>query len=136
MPALRDRPQDVEIIANHYLERFSKLNKKTTKGISTEALQMLQDYYWPGNVRELVNIIERGTILTRGTQLESVDLPEYIAECNKNGSPKNTLKTLAEIEKVHIQTAIARCRSMEEAARVLGIDPATLWRKRKKYHLE
>jgi NtrC-family two-component system response regulator AlgB len=136
MPALRDRPQDVEIIAKHYLERFSKLNNKAIKGLSSEALQVLQDYHWPGNVRELVNAIERGTILARGKQLEFADLPEYIAECKKNGSPKDTLRTLAEIEKTHIQKAIARCQSMEEAARVLGIDPATLWRKRKKYHLE
>ena len=136
MPALRERPEDVEIIANHYLERFSKLNNKAIKGLSSEALQMLQDYHWPGNVRELVNVIERGTILARGTKLEAGDFENYIAECKKNGGPEETLRTLAEIEKIHIQKAIARCQSMEEAARVLGIDPATLWRKRKKYHLE
>lgn len=136
MPALRDRPEDVEIIANHYLERFSKLNKKAIKGLGPETLQMLQDYPWPGNVRELVNVIERGTILARGKQLEPTDLQGYIAECKNNGGSEETLRTLAEIEKIHIQKAIARCQSMEEAARVLGIDPATLWRKRKKYHLE
>jgi DNA-binding NtrC family response regulator len=135
MPALRDRPEDVEIIANHYLERFSKLNNKAIKGLSHEALQMLQDYHWPGNVRELVNVIERGTILSRGKMLEAGDLQEYIAECKKGGT-EETLRTLAEIEKIHIQKAITRCQSMEEAAEVLGIDPATLWRKRKKYHLE
>ena len=136
MPALRDRPEDVEIIANHYLERFSKLNKKAIKGLSQRALQMLQDYYWPGNVRELINVIERGTILARGKKLEAGDLQEYIAECKKNGGPEETLRTLAEIEKIHIQKALSKCQSMEEAARVLGIDPATLWRKRKKYYLE
>jgi len=136
MPALRDRPEDVEIIANHYLEHFSKLNNKAIKGLSSQALQMLQDYHWPGNVRELVNVIERGTILARGKQLEPTDFQGYIAECKKNGSSKDRLKTLAEIEKNHIQKVIAKCQSMEEAAKVLGIDPTTLWRKRKRYHLE
>ena len=136
LPPLRDRPEDIDILADQYLQRFAKLYKKPVQEISADVLQAFQHYSWPGNVRELVNVIERGTILCRGKQLMLVDLPAHIVDCKIKNAPQPELQNLAELEKAHIQRVLACTTSMEEAARILGIDPATLWRKRKKYHLD
>ncbi|GAK60317.1 sigma-54 dependent DNA-binding response regulator [Candidatus Vecturithrix granuli] len=136
LPPLRDRPEDIDILADQYLQRFSKLYKKPVQEISADVLQVFQHYSWPGNVRELVNVIERGTILCRGKQLLLADLPAHIVDCKIKNSSQSELQNLVELEKTHIQRVLASTTSMEEAARILGIDPATLWRKRKKYHLD
>lgn len=136
LPPLRDRPEDIDILAEHYLQRFSTLYKNPVQGIHADVLQAFQHYSWPGNVRELVNVIERGTILCRGKQLELADLPVHVADCKVKNFVQPELQSLTEIEKAHIQRVLASTTSIEEAARILGIDPATLWRKRKKYHLD
>jgi NtrC-family two-component system response regulator AlgB len=137
LPPLRERPEDIEILSDHYLQRFSRLNKKRVSEIRPDTLDLLQGYRWPGNVRELVNVIERGVVLCGTEQLTPTDLPAHIAN-RKTGSPaeQEDLQTIAAIEKAHIQNVLARASSMESAAQILGIDPATLWRKRKKYHLD
>ncbi|MDY0094176.1 MAG: sigma-54 dependent transcriptional regulator [Candidatus Vecturithrix sp.] len=136
LPPLRDRPEDIDILADQYLQRFAKLYQKPVQEISSEVLQVFQHYSWPGNVRELVNVIERGTILCRGKQFMLADLPGHIADSKLKHAPQSELPNLAELEKAHIQRVLACTTSMEEAARILGIDPTTLWRKRKKYHLD
>ncbi len=70
------------------------------------------------------------------TELTADDLPPHIANFNPKASSETSFKSLVEIEREHIQNAIAHSASLEEAAKVLGIDPATLWRKRKKYQLD
>ncbi|MBD3307453.1 response regulator [candidate division KSB3 bacterium] len=136
LPPLRDRIEDIEILADHYLHRFAKLNNKPITEISAEALKALQVYSWPGNIRELVNVIERGTILCQGKRLTLADLPQHLADSKAQKRSQETLQSIAEVEKAHIQRVLAYTASMEEAAKILGIDPATLWRKRKKYHLD
>jgi NtrC-family two-component system response regulator AlgB len=136
LPPLRERPEDVRIIAEHYLERFSRINRKKTLRLSDEALEVLQQYPWPGNIRELLNAIERGTVLTGGELLETADLPLHVARHQPETHAPGELKSLNELEKEHIRQVLLRAPSLEEAARILGIDPATLWRKRKKYHLD
>ncbi|MEW5722113.1 MAG: sigma-54 dependent transcriptional regulator, partial [Thermodesulfobacteriota bacterium] len=69
IPPLRERPEDIQIIAEHYLKCFTAMNRKSLGTISQPALEMLQTYPWPGNIRELVNVVERGTILSRGQEL-------------------------------------------------------------------
>lgn len=135
LPPLRERPEDIRILAEHYLKRFALLNNKSIAGLDESAIQALENYNWPGNVRELVNVIERGTILCTGKWLAREILPAHIidpAVSKGNG----TLQSLVEIEKKHIRTILSQTNSIEEAARILGIDPATLWRKRKKYHID
>ncbi len=136
MPPLRERIEDVQLFAAHFLEKFARENGKKVKGLTEEALHVLQSYTWPGNIRELVNGIERATILAKGEQVTPDDLPEHITGFRPDEHGANQLISLAEVEKEHIKAALARTASMEEAARVLGIDPATLWRKRKRYHLD
>ncbi|BBO76208.1 alginate biosynthesis transcriptional regulatory protein AlgB [Desulfosarcina widdelii] len=136
LPPLRERPEDVTLLADHYLKQSSRINEKTVRRISDDASHHLQCYTWPGNVRELINTIERSVIMTQGTELSADDLPPHIAKFNPVAAGESSLKSLEEIEKDHIQSVISHTPSLDEAAKVLGIDPATLWRKRKKYQLD
>ncbi|MFO8084906.1 MAG: sigma-54 dependent transcriptional regulator [Desulfobacterales bacterium] len=135
LPPLRERPEDIQLLAKHFLRRSSRMNEKAVKSITKEALQRLQDYPWPGNVRELINTIERSVIMAQETDLTVSELPPNIAKYNPSALFNSPMKSLAEVEKQHIQGIILHTSSLEEAARILGIDPATLWRKRKKYRL-
>ncbi len=136
LPPLRERPEDIPLLAEHYLKRSARLNEKAVQRLSSDALQRLQTYSWPGNIRELINTVERSVIMATDTVLRADDLPPHIANFNIDASTGSSFKSLVEIEREHIQNAIAHSASLEEAAKVLGIDPATLWRKRKKYQIE
>jgi NtrC-family two-component system response regulator AlgB len=136
LPPLRERPEDIRILAEFYLKRFALLNEKKVSGFTDESLERLETYKWPGNVRELVNVVERGTILCGGNQLTLRELPPHIADLNKIPVDREQFKSLADVEKNHIQFVLSHADSIDEAARLLGIDPATLWRKRRKYHID
>ncbi|MBN1848793.1 MAG: sigma-54-dependent Fis family transcriptional regulator [Deltaproteobacteria bacterium] len=136
LPALRQKPEDIALLAEYYLKRSARMNAKAMQGIKPDALQRLQDYPWPGNIRELINVIERGVIMAHETELKINDLPSNIANFKPSTTSSAQLQNLADVEKGHIQNVILHTNSLEEAARVLGIDPATLWRKRKKYCLD
>ena len=136
LPPLRERREDVRILAEHYVKRYALLNGKSISGIRDDALQLLESYTWPGNVRELINVIERGTILCCEKQLGTGELPAHIANFNFQQDAQQELHSLAEMEKRHIRHVLTHTTSIEDAAKVLGIDPATLWRKRKKYSID
>ncbi len=136
MPPLRERTTDIPILAEYYLNKFADENQKELSGITDQCLQTLISYPWPGNIRELVNAIERGTILANQDFLRPEDLPPHIINYSPEANSPNILQSLSALEKAHIEKVLLHTRSMDEAARVLGIDPATLWRKRKKYHLD
>ncbi|MFH2090806.1 MAG: helix-turn-helix domain-containing protein [Pseudomonadota bacterium] len=99
-------------------------------------MQKLQEYPWPGNIRELINTIERSVIIAHGDELNLTDLAPGIVNFNASANLDISLQSLDKIERQHIQTVLLHTSSLDEAAKVLGIDPATLWRKRKKYQLE
>jgi len=136
LPPLRERPEDIQLLAEYSLKRSARLNEKEVQRISTETMQCLQNYPWPGNIRELINTIERSVIMAHNIELKTTDLSSNIANYNPSSPTVGSLKSLNEVEKQHIQSVILHTSSLEEAAKVLGIDPATLWRKRRKYNLE
>jgi DNA-binding NtrC family response regulator len=136
LPPLRERPEDISLVAEHYLIHFAKVNNKHMKGISEQVLTSFQSYPWPGNIRELINVIERGTILSQNDRLTMEDLPPHIKNYEPETPSTRKMQTIAEAEKTHIKEVLLHTSSIEEAARVLGIDPATLWRKRKKYQID
>lgn len=136
LPPLRERPEDISLLAEHYLKRLTRLNDKAIQRIAPDVMQRLQDYPWPGNIRELINTIERSVIMAHDIELKMIDLTSNIANFNPSATSATPLESLAEVEKRHIQNVILHTASLEEAARVLGIDPVTLWRKRKKYQLD
>jgi len=136
LPSLRQRPEDIALLIEYFLKRSARMNAKSVNHIAPEALQRLQEYPWPGNIRELINIVERGVIMARESELKINDLPPNIANFKPSASDPAQLESLADVEKRHIQNVILHADSLEDAARILGIDPATLWRKRKKYQID
>ena len=136
LPPLRERPEDIQLLAEHYLKRSAQLNGKRVGPITPEAMERLQAYPWPGNVRELINTMERCVILSGAGPLAAASLPAGIANYKAPNGSTARLSSLADMEKAHIREVMLQTGSLEEAARVLGIDPATLWRKRKRYQLD
>jgi NtrC-family two-component system response regulator AlgB len=127
IPPLRERVEDIPLLVQHFLRKFG-----SASDVVAEALQALQGYVWKGNVRELENVIERAVILARGGPIELQHLPE---EFQSTGEPAKHLLSLEQMEQQHIIRVLRLARDLDEAAHILGIDPATLWRKRKKYNL-
>ena len=132
VPPLRSRPEDILPLSMDFLAYFSRVNRKAILGFTEDARQALLGHSWPGNVRELRNAVERAVILGSGDMIERGDLPESLAAVS--AAPKlGDLLPLAAIEEQHIRRVIAATGSLQEAADVLQIDQATLWRRRKAY---
>lgn len=136
LPPLRERPEDIALLAEHYLQRYAQLNSRPVKDLDETVVAHLQSYPWPGNVRELANALERAVILSPHGPLRVRELPPHIAGYQKTLAGEIGLACLADVEKQHIQKVILHTRNLDEAARILGINATTLWRKRKQYHLE
>ena len=131
VPPLRERAEDILPLARRFLAFFGR--GREPKELSPGAERALLAYAWPGNVRELRNALERAVILSPGQVLESASLPERIAAHGGTAPVLGGDHTVDEIEREHILRVLARAPTAEEAARLLGIDASTLWRKRKKY---
>jgi NtrC-family two-component system response regulator AlgB len=133
VPPLRERREDIPELARHFIAFFSREAGRPAPELSPEARSALVHYEWPGNVRELRNAMERAVVLMDGHVLEAAALPPRIAAAPAPGPDLGAEATLDDIEKEHIHRVLVRAASLEDAARILGIDPSTLWRKRKKY---
>jgi len=132
LPPLAARPDDVEQLAVSMLKFFAAQNHKKLDGFTDTAMQALRTYSWPGNIRELRNVIERAVILSKTDGIGLELLPESIVKKIHTVSLGDPL-TLEVIEEHHIRRILASTKSLQEAAELLGIDQATLWRKRKQY---
>jgi transcriptional regulator with PAS, ATPase and Fis domain len=139
MPTLSERKKDIPILARYFLERFNKRGPKNIVGFSGEALELLCSYDFPGNVRELENIVERAAALSR-TEIVDVDaLPDDLREMNVSSlhQDPSAVKTIDELEREHIDKVMARFgHNKTRAARALGIDRVSLYRKLKKMQLQ
>ena len=132
IPPLRERPEDIMPLAIDFLAYFRQANHKSFLGFTEEAEGLLTSYAWPGNVRELRNTIERAVILGNVERIGKADFPSNISLAT--GAPAiGDRAPLSTIEELHIRRVLAIASSLQEAADVLGIDQATLWRKRKTY---
>jgi len=132
IPPLREHPEDIIPLAQEFLTFFCHANHKSFFTFTKEAIEILSTYSYPGNIRELRNTIERAVILGTGQQIGKHDLPGKISP-SPNSGDIGDIVTLAKIEEMHIRRILAKTSSLQEAADVLGIDQATLWRKRKFY---
>lgn len=139
MPPLRERRNDLLKLAGNFLQFFAAQCGKRLNGLSPEAEQAFLQYAWPGNLRELRNVIERAVIVAAGDRIEKDELPDRMQETSAspaaNGFQVGARVSLADLEEAHIRQVLGRSSTMEEAAQVLGIDPATLYRKRKRFNL-
>ncbi|MBZ5658485.1 MAG: sigma-54 dependent transcriptional regulator [Acidobacteriia bacterium] len=135
LPPLRERLADLGHIAESYLRFFVQECGKPIQGFSPEAEAALRGYAWPGNLRELRNVIERAVILAGARTIALSDLPEKFSQSvapAPAGIQVGAKVTLEDLTNEHIARVVAQSATMEEAARTLGIDPATLYRRRKR----
>ncbi len=132
VPPLRDRKDEIVPLAEALLVFFGRKNYRRFSGFTPEAVEALRQYPWPGNVRELRNVLERAAILCKSELVGPEHLPGkpvYQTPSLSLGDPV----PLARIEEEHIRRVMAQAKSLQEAADVLGIDQATLWRRRKQW---
>jgi NtrC-family two-component system response regulator AlgB len=135
LPGLRDRPADLRRLADGARRYFLSCSGKREVAFSQPVLDAFEKYPWPGNLRELRNVIERAVILAPGDRIELSDLPEEFAGSRKPDCEVGARVTLDTLEAEHIRRILASSRNLDEASRTLGIDPATLYRKRSKLGL-
>ena len=133
LPPLRERKEDIPLLAEHFLNKFAVENQKEIIDFSPEATDFLLKYEWPGNVRELENAVERAVILANNPYIEARDMPQTTAQMNPSATVE---KSLRESEKRCILAILKETRgNFSEAARTLGISRATLYNKIKAYGL-
>ncbi len=137
MPPLRERPRDVLRFAEHYLRHAAARCGRAVEGFTPAAQELLRLYPWPGNLRELYNTVERSAILALSTEIDVADLPLELRRLAETGEAPTDwevrvggLISLERLEDLHIRRVIENCESLAEAAAVLGIDQATLYRRR------
>jgi two-component system, NtrC family, response regulator AlgB len=135
IPPLRDRSQDLEALAKDFLQFFSRQLGSSGLTFSDAAMRRLRAHPWRGNIRELRNTIERAAILARTDTIEEDFLPEESLDGQMTDAAIGSEITLDQLEEVHIRRILERAPSLDSAAKTLGIDPATLYRKRKRLKL-
>ncbi len=140
LPLLRDRQEDIELLAEHFLARQAEGDPRGAKKLSGKALAVLKEYHWPGNVRELENVIERAVVLTAGATIKPEALPPRLREAPAEPLVQDrpaANPALDIVERAYIEHVLrAESGNKTRAAEVLGIDPSTLYRKIKRYDLE
>lgn len=136
LPPLRERHEDIRTLAERFLARFVSEYGRPACAFSANAMAALQSYHWPGNIRELRNVIERASIIC---QQESVEVSHLglggAAEAPVSAPRIGAPLSLEELEKAHIAAVLANSNTLDMAAKTLGIDSSTLYRKRKQYNL-
>ena len=132
---LRERKEDIPLLANHFISRFNKLKPKLITGISPEVLSILMNHNFHGNIRELENIIEYSFVLNSSGKIETKDLPENLRPTEDN--KQVGIKSIDDIETQFILETLRNCNwNRSEAAKQLNMHKTTLWRKMKKLHIK
>ncbi len=130
VPPLRERKEDIPLLAEHFIQKYSRAMNKRFTGLSRAALEVLMRYDWPGNVRELENALERALVIGREPEIQAGDFP---LQLTATPQPENGL-TLEEVERAHILHVLETCDwNQTRAAKVLQIDRVTLYNKIKKF---
>ena len=134
LPPLRERGEDILALAERFLARFVKEYLRPARGFSAEAQAALLNYRWPGNIRELRNVVERASIICPQERVEINHLG--MTEQTPSNAPRvGAALSLDELERAHIEAVLAMSETLDQAAKTLGIDASTLYRKRKQYNL-
>jgi len=140
VPPLRERVDDIPVLSEHFLARFRARHERDVRTISSEAIRQFIRYRWPGNVRELENAIERGVLLTKGTEIGLDALPDSLRATPEPDTSDSTLPahlTLDEIEKIALVQTLRLTRgNKQEAAAILGLYRPTLYSKMRKHGID
>ena len=135
LPPLRERRNDIPLLARHFLKRFCSEQGKNVQEFSPESIRILMDYSWPGNVRELENSVEHAVVRSKGHTIEAGDLPGSLQTFESIVQPRD-VPNLSENEKVFLENALSRnAWNMKKTARELEIGRSTLYSKLKKYRI-
>jgi DNA-binding NtrC family response regulator len=133
LPPLRDRREDIPLLAEHFLARLRTRYRKQVTGFSTSAMQQMMHYSWPGNVRELEHSVERALLLSSGEEIEPVNLSIGAA---RSPAPSLDNMSIDEMEAMLIRKVLRRCDgNISQAAESLGLSRAALYRRMEKYGL-
>src|SRR5260370_25321541 len=138
LPELRERKDDITLLAHHFLRKYETPLGRSPMRFSKGAMRLLMNYRWPGNVRELENPIERGAILAETDVIHTHDLPDKLQDAlPANGNePETPGMTLEELEREHMRRVLNQVKGDKvKAAQVLGIHLSTLYRKAQRYRL-
>lgn len=131
LPALTERREDIPLLIRHFIRKFNAIKGKDVEGVSDEVMNILMEYEYPGNIRELENAIEHAFAMCKESYIQRKHLPARFRAADR---PSLGFSTLEDVERHFIQLALERHEAnRSKAARELGIDPSTLWRKMKKY---
>ncbi|NUO03073.1 MAG: sigma-54-dependent Fis family transcriptional regulator [Saprospiraceae bacterium] len=134
IPPLRERPEDIPLLANHFLQQFAPKYKRNLNGYSPALLREMQRYGWPGNVRELQHAVERAVIMAQSNTLQPEDF--FFRQSNQEGEVELATMNLDEMEKTLIVKALGKYHgNITEAAQELGLTRASLYRRLEKYNL-
>ncbi len=138
LPPLRARGNDILVLASHFLGQFGKQKERAPAGFHPQVVRTLLDYSWPGNVRELQNTIERAVVLAQHEELVIADLPQRIVSAKRTVQNTQTeMLTLEEVERRHVLCVLESSGgSKSAAAKILGLDRSTLWRKLERFRLD
>ena len=139
LPPLRERPADLAPLVDHLLATLAARHRRAVPRLEPAARDALAAHDWPGNIRELGNALERALVLTRGDTIAAESLPDSVlAPPDREAPTPATTEALSleEVERRHVRQVLACSATLEEAAARLGIDPTTLWRKRKRWGLD
>ena len=134
LPPLREREDDIPLLAERFLMKYNIKNNRNLEGISPKAIALLVQYHWPGNVRELENVIERAVVITKHRIIQPEDLPPHIQSFQESKGIQP--RKLKEVEKEHIQHTLEENKwNISKTSKVLGIDRSTLYKKIRQYGL-
>lgn len=136
LPPLRARRDDIPVFAEHFLARFVKEYRRPARRFDPRAMAALQAYDWPGNLRELRNVIERVSILCGQEVIQNEHLPlpgNALTSASSGAARVGAAMTLEALERAHLEAIVATAATLDAAAKTLGIDASTLYRKRKQY---
>jgi two-component system response regulator HydG len=135
IPPLRDRREDIPLLANDFLNRY-RLKSGQKKELSSEALEMLWHYHWPGNIRELFNILERAVVLSSDRFITKKDLPTLASQPDSHQDNPSSITPLRDLERSQILLALkVEDGNKTRAAAALGIDRRHLYRLMKKHNI-
>jgi PAS domain S-box-containing protein len=142
LPPLRDRKEDIPLLADHFIRKYNRLNKKDIKRLSPEALALLMAHDFPGNIRELENILEYASVVSRNSIVDPKHLPGYLfppdaVSAGQGESAVSRHASWKEVEKGFILASLRKNNWNRAAtAQDLGIHPTTLWRRMKRLHIQ